>query len=77
MVEGNDGEPVTHENSETGFGSLRIVKGVDSLIYISDTNMEEGHRKSTIEYTIYIKIIYGHLQTFLTWRLSLNFIPVY
>jgi hypothetical protein len=35
---------VTYENSETGLGSLRVVKGVDRLIYISDTNMEEGHR---------------------------------
>jgi len=44
MVEGKDDEAVTYENSETGFGSLRIVKDVDRLIYISDTNMEEGHR---------------------------------
>jgi len=35
---------VTYENSEIDFGSLRIVKGVDHLIYISDTDMEEGHR---------------------------------
>jgi hypothetical protein len=35
---------VTYENSEIGFGSFRIVKGVDRLIYLSDTNMEEGHR---------------------------------
>jgi len=35
---------VTYENSTAGFGSLRIVKGVDHLIYISDTDMEEGHR---------------------------------
>jgi hypothetical protein len=34
----------TYENTETGFDSLRIVKGVDRLIYISDTDMEEGHR---------------------------------
>jgi len=33
---------VTYENSETGFGSLTIVKGVDCLIYISDTDMQEG-----------------------------------
>jgi hypothetical protein len=35
---------VTYENSETHFGSLRIVKGVDSLVYISDTDMEEGYQ---------------------------------
>jgi len=43
MVEALDEEAVTYENSETGFGSLRIVKGVDHLIYISDTDWEEGH----------------------------------
>jgi len=35
MVEGKDDKAVTYVNSETGFGSLRIVKGMDSLIYIS------------------------------------------
>jgi len=44
MVEGKDDKAVTYVNTETGFGSLRIVKGVDRLIYISNTNMEEGHR---------------------------------
>jgi hypothetical protein len=68
---------VTCENSETGFGSLRIVKGVDRLIYISDTDMEQGHRLHSIKYTIYIQIIYRYLLTFSIWRLSLNFIPVY
>jgi len=56
MVEGKDDEAVTYVNSKTGFGSLRIVKGVDRLIYISDTDMEEGYRYHTIEHTIYIKI---------------------
>jgi len=42
MVEGKNDKAVTNENSETGFGSLRIVKGVDRLIYISDTDIEEG-----------------------------------
>ena len=28
---------ITYEHSETGFGSLMIVKTVDHLIYISDT----------------------------------------
>jgi len=31
-------------NSETDLNSLRIVKVVDRLIYISDTDMEKGHR---------------------------------
>jgi len=44
MLEGKDEKAVTYVNSETGFGSLRIVKGVDRLIYISNTDMEEGHQ---------------------------------
>jgi len=44
MVEARMTKAVTNENSETSFGSLRIVKGVDRLIYISDTDMEEEHR---------------------------------
>jgi len=44
MVEGRMTKAVANENSKTGFGSLRIVKGVDRLIYISDTDMEEGHQ---------------------------------
>jgi hypothetical protein len=44
MVESKDDKGSTYGNSETGFGSLRIVKSVDSLIYISDTDMEEGDR---------------------------------
>jgi len=43
-------------NSDTGFGSLRIGKGVDHVIYISDTDMEERHQYPTIEHTIYITI---------------------
>jgi len=44
MVDGKDDKPVTYKNSETGFGSLRIIKGVDHLIYICDSDMEEGRR---------------------------------
>jgi len=44
MVEANDEEAVTYVNSETGFGSLRIVKSADRLIYFCDTDMEKGHR---------------------------------
>jgi len=43
MVVGKDDKTVTYVNSHTGFGSLRIVKGVDREIYISDTDMEEGN----------------------------------
>jgi hypothetical protein len=43
VIHGKDDKAVTYVNSETGFGSLRIVKGVHRLIYISDTDMEEGH----------------------------------
>ena len=32
MVESQDDKAVTYENSETGFGSLWIVKGADRLI---------------------------------------------
>ena len=44
MVEAMITKAVANEHSETGFGSLRIVIGVDHLIYITDTDMEEGHR---------------------------------
>ena len=41
MVQGKDDKAVTYVNSQTGFRSLRIVKGVDRLIYIGDTDIEE------------------------------------
>jgi hypothetical protein len=44
MVESKDAEAVTFVDSELGFGYLGIVEGVDCLIYISNTNMEEGHQ---------------------------------
>jgi len=44
MVEGKDDEIVTYLNSEADFGSLRIVKDVDSRIYVSYTEMEDRHR---------------------------------
>jgi len=34
MVEAKDDEAVMYVNSNVGFGSLKIVKGVDRLIYI-------------------------------------------
>jgi hypothetical protein len=43
MVEKKDDEAVTNVNSETGFGRFRIIKGLDCLIYICNTNREEGH----------------------------------
>jgi hypothetical protein len=52
MVEGKDDVAVTYVNSKTGSDSLRIVKGVDRLIYISNTEVEEGHQSSTIEYNL-------------------------
>jgi hypothetical protein len=77
MVEARMTKAVTNENSESGLGSLRIVKGMDRLIYINHTDMEEGHRYHSIEHTFYVQIIYGYLLTFSTWRLSVNFIPMY
>jgi hypothetical protein len=56
MVEGKSDNAVTYVNSETGFGRLRIVMGVDRLIYISDTDIEDGHQKHTIQHPIYIQI---------------------
>jgi len=44
MIEAKDEVAITYVNSETGFGSLSIVKGADYLINISDTDMEEGHQ---------------------------------
>jgi len=44
MVECKDDKGSTYENSETDLGSLRIIKGLDRLIYIRDTDMEEGDR---------------------------------
>jgi hypothetical protein len=35
MVDGNDDKAVTYVYSETGFASLRIVMGVQSLMYMS------------------------------------------
>jgi len=52
MVEGKNDMAVTNENSETDFDSLRLVKGVDCLIYISNTDIEEGHWSPTSECTI-------------------------
>ena len=77
MVETKDDKGSTHENSETGFGSLRIVNGVDRLIYISDTNMEEGSITVLSNIHSTFRLIDGYLLTFSTWRLSLNFIPLY
>jgi len=44
MVEAKDEDAVTYVNSEIGLGSLKIVKGVDLLIYINDTDMQEEPR---------------------------------
>jgi hypothetical protein len=42
MVEAGMTQAVTNENSETDFDSLRMVHGVDCLIYISNSIMYEG-----------------------------------
>jgi len=42
IVEDKHDEGVMYVNSKTGFGSFRIVKGLDHLIYIN-TEMEEEH----------------------------------
>jgi hypothetical protein len=43
MVEGKDDKAVLYVNSESSFGCHMIVNSVDHLIYISDTDIEEGH----------------------------------
>jgi len=43
MVEGKDDDAVTYVNSEKGFCSIRIDRGMDRLIYIGHTDMEKGH----------------------------------
>jgi len=48
MVQGNDDNAVTYLNSEAGLDSLRMVKAVDHLIYISDTDIKERHRSHSI-----------------------------
>ena len=47
---------VANENCKTGFGSLRIVKGVDRLIYIKIPTWRKDIDNSSIEHTIYIQI---------------------
>jgi hypothetical protein len=44
MVEGKDDEAYTYVNCETGFGNLTILIGLDHLIYISDSDIDEGHQ---------------------------------
>jgi hypothetical protein len=53
MVKVNDDDAVRYVNYKTGFHSLRIGKGVDPVISICDTDMEEGHWEPTVECTIY------------------------
>jgi hypothetical protein len=43
MIEGRDDEAVMYVNFKTDFNGFRIVKDVDLLLYISDTDIEEGH----------------------------------
>jgi hypothetical protein len=77
MAESKDDKTVMYLNSKTGFGSLRTVNGVDSLIYISDTDMEKGALITYYgTYKSTFRFIYGYLLTFSIWRLSLSFILV-
>ena len=48
MAEAKDDEAVTYVNSEADFSSLRIVKGVDHLIYSQRYGL--GGRTSIIYY---------------------------
>jgi len=73
LVQAKDDNAVTHENSEAGFGSLRIVKGVDRLIY----DQPYRHGGMTSRPTSTTRCISRYLLTFSTWRLSVNCIPGY
>jgi len=66
-------EAVTYVNSNVGFGRLRIVKGVDRMIYIQ--RYWHGGRTSITTATTWC--IYRYLLIFSTLRLRLNFIPLY
>ena len=44
MFKGKDDKAITYVSSETDFGSLSMVEGLDRLINIIDTDMKEGHR---------------------------------
>jgi len=72
MVEVKDVEAVTYENSEAGFGSLWIVKGVDCLIY-TQRYRHGGRTSITISR---IRSSNRYPLTFSTWTLSLNIIPM-
>jgi hypothetical protein len=56
MVENKDDNAVMYGHSEMVLGSLRIVKCVDFMIYIGDTDMVDGHSAHAIENIIYIQI---------------------
>jgi len=56
MVAGENNERVVFVNLATGFASYRMVDGVERLISISHTDMEDRYRESTIEHIIYINL---------------------
>jgi hypothetical protein len=51
-----DDTTVTNEIAETDCASLTIVEGVNFLIYLCDSNLEDGHQQSTINATIIIQV---------------------
>jgi len=56
MVEARMTKAVANENSKTCFGSLRIVKGVDRLIYIRILTWRKEIDNNSIKHTIYVQI---------------------
>jgi hypothetical protein len=64
-------------NTEPGFGSLTIVKGVERLISISHTDIEEGHQQHSIEHIIFTKLCQQIPIELLDMEVKSNFIPVH
>jgi hypothetical protein len=62
MVEGKDDKAVRYVNSETGFGTGRIVKGVDCRMYVSvipTSKKDIDNILLNIQFTS--RVIYGYL----------------
>jgi len=53
IVEGMADKAVTYVSCKTGFRSLRIANSMNCLIYISNTDMEGGHRLSAVEFNLH------------------------
>ena len=76
MVEGKDDNAVMYENSETGFRSLRTVKGVTGWYISAIPTCRKDSDNLLLNIQSTFRSIYGYLLTFSTWRLRLNFIPI-